>query len=161
MSTRLSVGLAGVAVLVAAAALVVAVIALTEDTPAAPTKDEPGAYTKAVVEDAVSRYEQFRLEATINYYNDPANVDGDWYVFIANHDGYLIAHYDPDWVNRDPSVLIDSAGRPFGSELLGATEEGRWVDYFFDNPGSGEEGQKHAWAVEHDGLLFGSGWYEF
>ena len=59
MSVRIAVGLSVVAVLVALAAMVLAVLALTEDAPAssAPTRDEPGAYTKSVVEEAIRRYE--------------------------------------------------------------------------------------------------------
>ena len=29
------------------------------------------------------------------------------------------------------------------------------------NPESGENRQKHTWIVRHDGLLFGSGWYDW
>ena len=49
MSVRIAVGLSVVAVLVALAAMALAVVALTEDAPAssAPTRDEPGAYTKS------------------------------------------------------------------------------------------------------------------
>ena len=28
------------------------------------------------------------------------------------------------------------------------------------NPETGDDRQKHTWAVRHDGLLFASGWYE-
>ncbi len=165
MSVRIAVGLAGIAVLVSVAAMVVAVMALTKDasTPLAlpaPTKDEPGAYTKAVVEDAIQRYGRDGLQATIEYYNNVENVDGEWYVFIINDEGFTISHYNPEIINRDPSLRVDSRGRFYGDELLAATEEGRWVDYFFRNPETGEEGQKHTWIVRHDGLSFGSGWYE-
>ena len=30
----------------------------------------------------------------------------------------------------------------------------------YRNPETGEEGRKHSWVVLHDGLIFGSGWYE-
>ena len=43
---------------------------------------------------------------------------------------------------------------------LEVTEAGRWVDYLFVNPATGEEGIKHSWVVRHDGLVIGSGWYE-
>ena len=54
---------------------------------------------------------------------------------------------------------MDTTGYFYGDELLGATEEGRWVDYIFLNPDTSEETQKHTWIVLHDGLLFASGWY--
>ena len=40
------------------------------------------------------------------------------------------------------------------------TEAGRWVDYVFVNPATGDEGIKHSWVMRHDGLIIGSGWYE-
>lgn len=45
-------------------------------------------------------------------------------------------------------------------DIMGATEAGRWVSYVYRNPEMGEEGRKHSRVVRHDGLIFGSGWYE-
>ena len=81
-------------------------------------------------------------------------------MFIIDQEGLTIAHHNPRFLRRDPSLRMDSTGYFYGDELLGATEEGRWVDYVLLNPESGEEQQKHAWIVKHDGLLFASGWYE-
>ena len=40
------------------------------------------------------------------------------------------------------------------------TEVGKWISYVHDKPDSGEVTRKHTWVVRHDGLFFGSGWYE-
>ena len=172
MSARLAISLAAAAVLLSSAALAIAVMALTRaapgswapiiDAPAAsaPAKDEPAEYTKSLVRDAIQRYEREGLQATIDYYNSTENVDGAWYVFVVNNYGYTIAHHNPKLRNRDPSLRIDSAGRFYGDDLVGATEKGRWVDYVFVNPETGAETQKHTWAVKRDGLIFASGWYE-
>ena len=42
---------------------------------------------------------------------------------------------------------------------MATTAEGRWVDYYFTHPETGEETQKHSWVVRHDGLIFGTGWH--
>ena len=162
MVARVAAGLAAAALLASVVAVALAVTALVNDppAPAAPTKDEPGSYTKSVVEDAIQRYQEIGLEASIDYYNNRDNVDGEWYVFIINEDGYTIAHHNPMFRNRDPSLRVDGVGKFYGDELLGATEQGRWVDYVLLNPDTGAESQKHTWAVRHDGLLFASGWYE-
>ena len=163
MSARIAGGLAVAAMLMSVVALIVAVLALTEeDAPAlpTPTKYEPGAYTKLVVEKAVHRYERDGLQASIEYHNNPENVDGQWYVFIVNEEGFTIAHHNPKFKNRDPSLRVDSTGRFYGNDLLSATEDGRWVNYFIVNPETGEDMQKHTWTVRHDDLLFASGWYE-
>ena len=113
-----------------------------------------------MVEEAIRRYERDGLDATVEYYTNAESVDGEWYVFIVNSEGYTIAHHNPTFRNRDPSLRVDSKGRFYGDELLGATADGRWVDYFLENPETGEEAQKHTWAVKHDGMVFASGWYE-
>ena len=125
-----------------------------------PSKDDPAAYTKAFVQRAIQRYERDGRQATIDYYNSTESVDGEWYVFIIDQDGFTISHHNPTFRGRDPSLRVDATGYFYGDELLGATEEGRWVDYVILNPETGENEQKHTWAVRHDGLLFGSGWYE-
>ena len=56
--------------------------------------------------------------------------------------------------------LYDALGLEADDDLLGATEAGRWVDYVLVNPETGDDRQKHTWAVRHDGLIFASGWYE-
>ena len=162
MRDRLTVSLAGLATGVAIAALVVAAFALIREAPALPppTKDEPGSYTKALVEDAIERYKGEGLETSVTYHNDPANNDGEWYVFIINEEGRTIAHHNPYYIGRDPTERVDSTGYYYGEPLLEATEEGRWVDYTLLNPETGEEGKKHTWAKRNDGLIFASGWYE-
>ncbi len=125
-----------------------------------PTKDGSEAYTKAVVQKAIQRYERDGRQATVDYYSTVESVDGQWYVFIINEGGLTIAHHNPKFLRRDQSLRVDATGYFYGDELLGATEEGRWVDYVIVNPDTGENAQKHTWVVRHDGLLFASGWYE-
>lgn len=162
MTERLSITLAGLAIIVAFAALAVSIIAVTQEAPALPppTKDEPGSYTKAVVDDAIARYDRDGKDVSIAYHKDPANVDGEWYVFIIDEEGYTISHPNPDFIGRDPAERVDSTGYFYGEPLLGTTEKGRWIDYTLWNPEIDQESKKHTWAKLHDGLIFGSGWYE-
>ena len=143
----------------ASVAVIVAVIVIMRDS--GPTKDEPEAYTKALVERAIQRYERDGMQATIDYFNTAESVDGEWYVFIiGQEDGLTIAHHNSEFIGRDPSLRVDPTGYFYGDEMLGATEEGRWVNYVLLNPETGKNQQKHTWIKRHDGLLFGSGWYE-
>ena len=125
-----------------------------------PSRDNPAAYTQAFVERAIDRYDSQGLQATLDYYNTTDSVDGPWYVFIVNEAGITIGHHNPAFRNRDPSLRVDVTGYFYGDDLLAADENGRWVSYVFLNPSTGEQETKHAWAVRHEGLLFGSGWYE-
>ena len=125
-----------------------------------PGKSDAPAYTRAFVQQAMNLYVALGLEETVAYYNTKESVDGQWYVFIIDPDGYTIAHHNPQFRGRDPSLRVDATGYFYGDDLRSATEAGHWVDYLLLNPESGENRQKHTWIVRHDGLLFGSGWYE-
>ncbi len=127
---------------------------------AIPSQNDPAAYTQSIVQDAIRRYEQDGREATVAYHSSAENVDGQWYVFIIGGDGYTIAHHNPEIIGRDPALRVDSTGYFYGDDMLSATEAGKWVSYVFQNPETGEERRKHTWIVRHDGLFFGSGWYE-
>ena len=121
---------------------------------------DDGQYTKSLVEKAIRRYDRDGRQAAIEYYSSGESVNGQWYVFIVDGNGYTIAHPNPEFVGRDPSLRVDATGYFYGDDLLAATEEGRWVDYVLRNPVTGQDQQKHTWVVKRDGLLFASGWYE-
>ena len=57
-----------------------------------PSKDEPDAYTKHFVQEALDRYEHDGLQATLDYYNSPESIDGQWYVFIVDENDLFLAH---------------------------------------------------------------------
>ena len=162
MSYRMLGVVAAVAAVVAV--IVAAVVVIMGDSGPtiewAANKDEPDAYTKTFVQEAIDRYEKDGRQATIDYYNTAGSVDGQWYVFIVGPDGVTIAHHNAKFRDRDPSLRVDAVGYFYGDDLLAATEDGRWVDYVLENPETGRNQQKHTWVVRRDGLLFASGWYE-
>ena len=125
-----------------------------------PSKADNPAYTQAFVQQAINLYNAIGREDTVAYYSTRESVDGQWYVFIIDEDGYTIGHHNSMFIGRDPSLRIDANGYFYGDDLLSAPESGKWVDYVLLNPETGDERQKHTWAVLHDGLIFGSGWYE-
>ena len=126
------------------------------------TKADRAGYTVAMVEQALQRYETEGREATVEYYNSPESVDGEWFVFILDENDQVIATAIPDLLGEDAKgdLAVDVTGYRFGDLMLGATEEGLWVDYVFFNPATGNQEYKHSWVVRRDGLLFGSGWYQ-
>ena len=135
----------------------------------AATPQSAAEHTKLVVEAAISRYETSGLQATADHYNDPANIDGQWYVFVVDVGGEVLVHFDPTrrHQNLHGWVGTDSNGYRFGPDILAATEEGKWVTYVYRNPETadamqgyfGDSQVKNAWVQRHDGLLFASGWY--
>ena len=162
MARRITIGTTAA---LALAALIVGILALIDDpAPAAappPSKAEPSAYTHWFVQQALERYDTQGRQATLDFYNSPQSADGQWYIFIVD-DGIVVGHSDQDLLGEDVrgDIGVDLTGYRFGDVILGATDEGRWVDYVFRNLATGEDAVKHTWVVRHDGLIFGSGWYE-
>lgn len=127
----------------------------------APPRSDEAAYTQWFVRQALERYDAEGREAALAYFNDPASVDGQWYVFVVDSDGILIGHPTrPDLRGTSTAQRLDVFGKAYGQEIVAATAEGRWVDYHFTHPDTGEPEQKHSWVVRHDGLVIGSGWYD-
>ncbi len=125
------------------------------------SEDEETAYTRAFVEQAITKYERDGREATLEFYNSVESVDGQWYLVIIDEQGTVVAHRNPESVGLTSSEVTGPQGYPVGRMVEAvASVEGAWVDYLFANPESGDEQLKHAWAVRHDGLIFLSGWYE-
>ena len=110
-------------------------------------------YTKFVVDEAIARYHAAGLESALDYYNRAGSVDGQWYVFVADGSGSIVGHHDPGWLGRSLDDLLGDA------EGFAATGDGAWVNGRDVNPATGEVEDKHFWVVEHDGLVFGSGWH--
>ncbi|MYI82155.1 MAG: hypothetical protein F4056_02190, partial [Chloroflexi bacterium] len=150
-----------VRVAVFAAALIALLAAACGD--GAPSKDEPDAYTKHVVQEALDRYEDDGRQAVVDYYNTAESIDGQWYVFILDEDAVIISHAPtPADIGRSlyDDLGVDVTGYAFGPHMAAATESGRWISYVYLNPQSGAAETKHSWVVRRDGLYFGSGWYE-
>ncbi len=119
------------------------------------------AVTRATVEAAIARYDRDGRKATVEYYNTPASADGQWYVFIIDEQGDTIAHLNRELVGAPTAEVEGPGGYPVGRMTLAAAHpRGAWLDYPSTNPLSGQPELKHSWVVRHDGLIFGSGWYE-
>ena len=122
---------------------------------------DPAGYTQRVAQEAIDRYDAEGREASIAYHSSRESIDGTWYVFLLDENGYVLANpARPDFVGTTPAVRSDITGKPYGLEVVAADEDGRWVDYVFVNPSTGEPERKHTWVIKHDGLSFASGWYE-
>lgn len=130
------------------------------DTLTLSSKDDPVAFTHDFVLQAIARYEFAGVEATAAHYNDPASMDGEWYVFIADANDISIASVpNPDFIGTPLKESIGPDGFKVGAELIKATGTGRWSAYLWLNPMTGENQYKRSWVIRHDGYLFGSGYY--
>ena len=125
------------------------------------SKNDPEAFTRALVLEAVARYEIAGLDAIATDYNDPANIDGQWYVFITDENDLFVAHAPrPDLIGTDLKDIMGLDGkRQLGAEIAAATGVGLWIEYLWPNPATNQDEQKRTWAIRHDGYLFASGYY--
>ena len=118
-------------------------------------------FTRAVVLAAIARYEFEGAEATAAYYNDPANIDGQWYVAISDQNDIYLAHPTrPDLIGKDRKETLGIDGSRVGAEIVKATGTGHWTEYLWPNPESGEVEQKRTWSIRHDGHVFAAGYYQ-
>ena len=130
-------------------------------TPPVVSKDDPKAFTQALVLEAIARYEFGGHNAVATYYNAPASIDGQWYVFITDENDIFVAHAPrPDLVGTDLKDVIGLDGSALGENIAKATGVGLWIEYLWPNPETGNDEQKRTWAIRHDGYLFGSGYYQ-
>lgn len=127
-----------------------------------PSKADNPAYTQAFVESAINLYDAVGLEDTVDYYNTSESVDGQWYMFILDENDIMLAHAaNPSLVDRPASAAVGPNNYPAGEAVVAVADvDGEWFSYTFPNPATGGVQAKHSWMVEHDGLTFGSGWYE-
>ena len=124
--------------------------------------EDPAAYTKAYVQNAIDYYEANGREATIARYQSSDSIDGEWYLFMIGEDGIRLVHPTvPDLVGQQigDGGGVDVNGFDYGAAFLAVTDR-EWISYVFLNAASGQNEQKHTWMVRHDGILFASGWYE-
>ena len=112
------------------------------------------------VSNAIGRYRTEGLDATVDFYNSDASVDGYLYLFLMDaNDNYLAHPIFPHLIGTDIKDVVGSNGYELGKEIAKATPEGHWVEYPWPNPATGREEPKTAWVVRHQGLIFASGYY--
>ena len=157
-----ALSLSAVAVALSLLALALATLSVDSDGDEGLHLADRYEFTVEFVQEALERYDAEGREAVLEYYSSPESIVGEWYLFVADENGILIGHPDPGVLGRDLNgdLGVDVYGYRFGDVMLGATEQGLWVDYVFQNLQTGNQEYKHAWVVRRDGLLFGSGWYQ-
>ena len=179
--------IAFLALVIGIAALAIGMIAITEtegtqddgDTQAktTPTTDEelearsvpdhssdPAGFTEVYVEKAIDLYKDKGLEKTLEHYSAKESAVDNRYLFIVDKNKKeMILHPDKTQLGTLSPEYRDLKGQVIGAKLLDTDGKGQWLDLYYRNYDGDtpiEEGVKHSWLKLHDGLIFGSGWYE-
>ena len=92
------------------------------------------------------------LESTIAYYNNADTVEGEWFAFIADTNGKIVAHNNLQLQGSDLADLY-----LFGEDLV-VTQAGDWVTAQETDP-EGRQQSMRVWVAGFGGMTFGSGWY--
>ena len=122
--------------------------------------EDPASRTAAYVQEAIEYYKSNGLEATVDRYNSPDSLDGQWGLTLADENDILrVAPLAKHLIGTDLNGLA-MPRRAIGKEMAAATEQGIWINYIFPNVRSSETLYAHTWAVRHDGLLFMSRYYD-
>ena len=129
-----------------------------------PTADDPEAHTMAYVQAAIDRYESDGLESTIAYYNSAESFDGASFLFLVDeNDLYLVHPLLPRRIGTDVKLVrargLDGVVFNYGEQIADVTEEGRWF-HILRPSAQGTGSVAHAWVIRHDGLIFGSAYFD-
>ena len=100
-------------------------------------------------------------ERTFQYYNTPASIDGERYVFIAAPDGTIVADATmPELLGINIINLQASDDPELGQKIAALQEdEELWISHMWQNPESGQDERKHTYVTRFQGIIFGSGYY--
>ncbi len=112
---------------------------------------------------AIDRYEADGLDSTVAHYDDPASIDGEFYVVILDPDNLVLTHpFRPDLTGTIAESVVVDDGTPATEAIRDSVASGNpaWVSFTFVSPANNEVERKHVWAVPHDGHVFISGYYE-
>ena len=123
--------------------------------------EDPAGQTVDYVQQAIDYYRENGLEATVDHYNSPDSLDGQWNLTLADEDDILLTSpLAQHLVGVDLNDVGAGGIRNIGEEMTAATGDGVWISYIFPNTRSSETLYAHTWAVRHDGLLFASRYYD-
>ena len=126
-------------------------------------------FITTLVDEIAERLRSSGLDATIAYYNDPQNLtvglrgatdyynttataDGTWVGFYAEPDGTVLFHNDPVAIGTNIAEVL-------GPAVLDAPAEAAWITEA-DNPDGQGPLSMRIRAINQDGIIFGTGWYQ-
>ena len=80
---------------------------------------DPAGYTQRMVQEAIDRYDAEGREASIAYHQSTESIDGPWYVFLLDENGFV------DSQSRSPGLRGHHASRPVGYHRQALRARGR------------------------------------
>ena len=97
----------------------------------------------------------------VRYYNTPASIDGERYVFLVAPNGIIVADATMPNLRGTNIADLQASDVPDLGQKIAAVQEGEelWISHMWQNPATGQEEQKHTYVTRFRGIIFGSGYY--
>lgn len=91
-------------------------------------------------------------------------AEGDWYIYIDDYDGFVVAHINKNLVGKNLTGIRDVKGIPFYALLqeVAQSEEGKgWVEFWWPKPNETKASQKIGYviAIPEQRVWVGTGIY--
>ena len=118
--------------------------------------------SQTLVDEVIKKYdnEGKDLSALENFLEFKINSTSERYVFVIDYDTKkIVAHPNSELLGEDSFALINASESEESILENLKNNEGHWVYYNFENPETGNLEPKTSWFKLHDGLIFGSGFY--
>ncbi len=140
------------------------------DYPGSKTTEDPGLLVetknhkiaKQLVNIVIELYEKSNKDLSLLDNKLDFNVDSQYkrYAFVIDADTKkIIAHPNIDLLGQDSFALMNSTESDESILENLKNNDGYWIHYDFVNPNTGKIEPKTSWFKLHDGLIFGSGFY--
>lgn len=117
---------------------------------------------KLAVEIVIDVYEDKDKDLSVvhNYLNMNFNSKDKRYAFVIDYDTQkILAHPRTDLIGQNSFALMNSEESTESILENLKSQEGVFVHYEFENPETGIVEPKTSWFKLHDGMIFGSGFY--
>ncbi len=118
--------------------------------------------SQTLVDEVIKKYdnEGKDLSALENFLEFKINSTSERYVFVIDYDTKkIVVHPNTELLGEDSFALINASESEESILENLKNNEGHWVYYNFENPETGNLEPKTSWFKLHDGLIFGSGFY--
>lgn len=113
------------------------------------------------VEETIRMYDLDKDGAFSNINNLSANVIPHYPFVLDPTTGLIVAHGNNPNRTDSESLILGNYADTSSDVILAELQKGNsiWVDYIFLDPVTNEDGLKRSWLVQHDGYIFGAGYY--
>ena len=110
-----------------------------------------------------ARMQSRGLRPAIVYYNTPESIDEEYYVILAQREGYIVADATRADLLLDANIRdMEASDDPELGQKIAAVGSGEsaWITHLWPNPVTGQEERRHTYVTRFLSFYIISGYYE-